>query len=256
MWVIPAGAQGVAVTPSRIFFNSPAGQIATERIKISNTDSAQLILNANLKDWHRDSLGNKTYADAGSLPTSNANWMRIDPVQLILQPGESKEVAVSIQVPGKAKPVTNSMLFLTQVNEGKPIKGIDKSGRKVNILIKVEIGIQLYNTLPGLGKKDLEFTSLQERRAHPDSTRSLAATIQNKGEVATDASLRVELTNKISGENTKIPALALSMLPGASQVVFITIPARLQRGTYQASVILDGGDGTDLKVAQKEIVYD
>ncbi|MCD2421418.1 hypothetical protein LQ567_01495 [Niabella pedocola] len=251
-----AGAQSVAVIPSRIFFNSTAGQVATERIKVSNTDSGMIVLNAILKDWYRDSLGNKIYSDPGSLPASNASWMRIDPKQLILQPGESKEVAVSVQVPKDAKPVTNSMLFLTQVNERKPIKGIDRSGRKVDILIKVEIGIQLYNTLPEVSKKNLEFIALQDRGPVTDSTRCMAATIQNTGAVATDATLRFELTKKNSGASIKLPPRIISMLPGSSQVVFITIPAHLQQGAYQATVILDGGEGTDLKVAQKEISYD
>ncbi|SDD32763.1 COG1470 family protein [Niabella drilacis] len=251
-----AGAQSVAITPSRIFFNSPAGQAATERIRVSNTDSGVLILNAALRDWYRDSLGNKIYSGPGSLSTSNANWIRIDPQQLILQPGETKEVTVSLQVPESAKPVTNSMLFLTQVNERKPVKGIDRSGRKVDILIRVEIGIQLYNTIPGINKKDLAFIALQDRGLNTDTTRCLAATIQNTGDIATDATLRFELTEKTSGNNIKLPPRVISMLPGASQVVFINFPAQLQQGKYQATVILDGGDGTDLKVAQKEIAYD
>nr|WP_262903633.1 hypothetical protein [Niabella beijingensis] len=249
-------AQGVAVTPSRIFFNSTAGQLATERIRVSNTDSGILVLNATLKDWYRDSLGNKIYSDPGSLPASNAGWMRVDPLQLVLQPGESKEVTVSMKVPAAAKPVTNSMLFLTQVNERKPVMGIDKSGKKVAILIKVEIGIQLYNILPALGKKNLEFTALQDRGVMADSARCLAATIQNSGEVPADAILRGELTQKSSGNNIKLQPRTLSMLPGASQLVLIRIPANLAPGQYQATLILDGGDGTDLKVAQKEIVYE
>ena len=249
-------AQGVAVSPSRIFFNAAAGQSVTERLQVSNTDSQVLILTATLKDWYRDSLGNKIYFEAGSLPTSNAGWMRIDPVQLVLQPHETKEVAVSIQVPDSCRKVTNSMLFLTQVNKRKPVTGIDPSGKKVMILIKVEIGIHLYNIVPGISRKDLEFTAFDDKGPNTDSTRLLAVTIRNRGEVPTDATLRLELTHKISGAGIQLPARPLSMLPGATQVILIPVPAHQSKGKYLAAAILDYGDGTDLKVAQKEIVYE
>ncbi|WP_018627725.1 hypothetical protein [Niabella aurantiaca] len=249
-------AQGVSVTPSRIFFSTPAGQSATRQIKISNTDKAVLILNARLKDWYRDSLGNKIYAEAGSLPASNARWMRVDPLQLVLQPGETKEVTVSIQVPEQPVPVTNSMLFLSQVNERKPVTGLDASGKKVAVIIKVEVGVHLYNTLPGLGRKDLEFTTFGDNGFITDSIRQLVITIRNNGEVPTDATLRFELTNKSSGDNIRLPSRAISMLPGSVQVIPINVPARLSKGRYQAAAILDSGDGTDLKVAQKEITYE
>lgn len=249
-------AQGVAVSPSRIFFNAAAGQSVTERLQVSNTDSQVLILTATLKDWYRDSLGNKIYFEAGSLPTSNAGWMRIDPVQLVLQPHETKEVAVSIQVPDSGRKVTNSMLFLTQVNKRKPVTGIDPSGKKVMILIKVEVGIHLYNIVPGISRKDLEFTAFDDKGPNTDSTRLLAVTIRNRGEVPTDATLRLELTHKISGAGIQLPARPLSMLPGATQVILIPVPAHQSKGKYLAAAILDYGDGTDLKVAQKEIVYE
>ncbi|AHF17799.1 hypothetical protein [Niabella soli] len=249
-------AQGVAVTPSRIFFNAAAGQAITERIRVSNTDSQMLVLSATVRDWYRDSLGNKVYFPAGSLPASNANWIRVDPVQLMLRPHETKEVAVSILVPDSSRGVTNSMLFLTQVNERKPVTGTDKSGKKIAMYIKVEVGIHLYNTVPGLNRKDLEFIAFEDKGANSDSTRRLALTIRNRGEVPTDAMLRCELTHKTSGNSIKIPARAISMLPGATEVIYITIPAREVKGKYQAVAILDYGDGTDLKVAQKEIVYE
>ncbi|MBO9620456.1 MAG: hypothetical protein J7539_15625 [Niabella sp.] len=215
-----------------------------------------LVLNATLKDWYRDSLGTKIYSEAGSLPASNARWVHIDPVQLVLQPGETKEVSVSMQVPGDPKPVTNSMLFLTQVNQRRPVTGIDKAGKKVGIIIKVEVGIHLYNTIPGISKKNLEFTAFEDKGRNSDSTRLLAVAIQNKGDVATDGQLRVELTNKTSGATVTIRPKAISMLPGATQIVYVNVPAHLQKGNYQAAAILDSGPATDLKVAQKDIVYE
>ena len=251
-----AGAQGVAVSPSRIFYNLSEGGSSTERIKISNTDSSELILNASLKDWYRDSLGNKIYFAPGSLNHSNANWLRISPSQIVLKPGESKEVSINIEVPQDAPPVSNSMLFLTQVNKKPPQERTDPSGKKVAVLIKLEIGIHVYNTLPAYHKKNIQFTQVEERAPLNDSTRVIATVLKNTGEVSTDAFLRLELTHKISGENRKFPARAITMLPGATQVILHYIPAHLAAGTYLAAFILDYGEDAELKVAQKDIQYE
>ncbi len=252
----PVQAQGVTVSPSRIFFSVPAGQRFTERIKISNPDSSELVLNASLKDWFRDSLGNKIYFPSASLPHSNAGWMRVFPSQIILQPGESKEVTVTVEVPEAPPPVTNSMLFLTQVNTRPPVEKTDPLGRKVAVLIKIEIGIHLYNTLPSFTKKDIQFVNVEERTSLKDSMRVVAAVLHNAGEVPTDAFLRFELTHKETGKSIKLPVKALAMLPGATQVVLNSVPARLLAGPYQAALILDCGEDTDLKVAQKELLYE
>lgn len=251
-------AQSITVNPSRVFFSNAAGQTSSRVIKVTNAGSQPLVLNTSLQDFYRDTLGNKVYSAAGTLPASNAKWLTIIPLQLNLAAGETKDVTVTMTAPpGQVKPVTNSMLFLTQINAQKPVTTTDKNQRKVGVIIKLEVGIHIYNTLPGLSRQDMEFTAFEDRGTdHKDSTRLLALTVVNNGEVSTDARVRFELTNKSTGEENKLPPAAITMLPGAKQVIYFHAPAGLAKGTYLAEAILDTGNDNDLKVAQKDVVYE
>ncbi len=251
-------SQGLVFSPMRVFFTNAAGQSSSQSIEVRNTGTEQLVLNTSLQDWYRDSLGNKVYSAAGTLPGSNAEWIKVFPEQLTIAPQESKQISVSMNVPADAsQKVSNCMLFLTQINAQKPSKIIEVSkGKNVGVIIKLQAGIHIYNTFAGLFKKDLEFVAFEDRGLINDSTRRLAITVANNGEVSTDGHLRFELTNKTTGDELKQEPLAITMLPGAKQIVYIKIPAQLTNGKYLAEAVLDTGNDNDLKVAQKEVVYE
>ena len=249
-------AQGLSVNPSRIFFSGEKGSIHTRSIKVTNSGNQTIILQASLKDWIRDSVGNKVYAEAGSTANSNASWIRLQSHQTTIQPNESIDIAVVITIPQNAVKVSNSMLFLTQINDTKPISGIDASGRKMSINLKLEVGIQIYNTVPGNETKNLEFISFEDRGMVNDSTKNVELAIHNTGNIPTDAYLRLELTNTSSGETIKIDPKPISMLPNAVQKIVIGFSPKQHKGQYLATAILEYGEDVDLKVAKKEIRYE
>lgn len=248
-------SQGITVNPSRIFFNLAPEQTSSQVIRITNPGNEPIVFNAYLKDWYRDSTGEKIYSDTGSLPTSNASWLRTSPSQLEIQPGQTKEVTVYMQVPADAKPVANSMLFLSQVNEQKPVYK-NTGGRKVGIHIRLEVGVHIYNVQPQLSKKEFTFLSFEDLGLINDTTKRLAVKVKNIGEIPVDAYIRLELTNKATGDELKIASQAISMLPNAEQFVYFSIPAHLEKGKYLATAILDFGNDSDLKVAEKAIEYE
>ncbi|MBS1662892.1 MAG: hypothetical protein JST68_17740, partial [Bacteroidetes bacterium] len=75
------------------------------------------------------------------------------------------------------------------------------------------------------------------------------------GEVSTDVTFRVELTEKSTGKEVGVPEKMLTLLPGTEQVVYIDLPLGMPPGRYLAVAFLDTGDQNDLKVAEKDIVY-
>ena len=252
----PTLGQGISVAPSRIFFSADKGGSQTKTIKVTNSGNQAMVLLASLRDWIRDSVGEKVYSLAGTNSNSNASWIRFQPTQTTIQPNESVDISVVITVPNQAAKVTNSMLFLTQINDTKPISGVDANGRKMAINFKLEVGIQIYNTVPGEESKNLEFISFEDRGMVNDSTKSLVLGIQNNGNIPTDAHLRLELTNISSGATIKLTPKPISMLPNTFQKIALGISPKQNKGKYLATAILEYGEDVDLKVAKKEIVYD
>ncbi|PIH00830.1 hypothetical protein CS542_03425 [Pedobacter sp. IW39] len=66
-----------------------------------------------IQDWNRDSLGTKVYYDSNTLPLSNASWLTLSSNNVAVQPGENKQVNVSMTIPANADKLTTSMLFHT-----------------------------------------------------------------------------------------------------------------------------------------------
>ncbi len=255
LWITLCMAQGISVSPSRIFFKGEPGQTVSQTITLNNATSTEFNFVANLKDWDRDSLGNKRYYPAGQRKQSNAAWLSLSENSTHLAPGETKLLNLTMTIPpaGQTSRLTNSMLFLTQVKEQQ--KGL-QNGLNVNVLL--EVGIQVYHTPAGLDAGNLEFMAFEDRGIVSEPTshnvRRMQVKIKNTGQINKDGYLRFELTNTATGEEVPVKATAIAILPEAEQWIQVDLPAEL-KGPYLAVAILDAGSQYDLKIAEKEITY-
>lgn len=249
-----ASGQGFSISPSRIFFSGNPGETVSQTVLFGNTSDKPLSFITRIQDWDRDSLGTKVYYDSNTMPLSNAKWITLSSNAVTVQPGENKQVIVSLTIPAEAKKLTNSMLFFTQVKEQEsPQKVVAKIG--LNVLM--EVGIQVYYVPRGLNAGELEFLSFEDRGAYDNGkskSRRLALKIHNRGNLNKDAFIRFELTNKETGEEIKIKPQVIAMLPEATQLIIVDLPTEL-KGKFLAVALLDAGSSYDLKVAEKEIIY-
>jgi len=249
-----AKGQGFSVSPSRIFFSGNPGETTSQTINFSNTSGAPISFTTKIQDWNRDSVGVKIYYEAGTLPLSNAKWLSVASNSIVIKPGEIKKVVVSMQIPKDANQLTHSMIFFTQVKE-QQAQNTTGTGIGVNLLL--EVGVQAYYVPKGLNAGDIEFISFDDRGAYDDGkikSRRMALKIHNNGHLNKDAFIKVELTNKETGEEIKIDPKSIAMLPGATQTVLLDLPANL-KGKFLVVALIDAGSVYDLKVAEKEILY-
>jgi len=255
-------AQGsLAASPARLFYTGAAGQAVVQTVRLSNTGASLMTLKASLRDWERDSLGVKVYYAAGTLGRSNAGWLRLNADVVELAPGQEKTVTVTMNIPANASPqqVKNSMLFFTQINEQNKQAETNKKQKQVAISVRFEVGIHVYFTPPGLSKKELNFVAFNDRgkvTTTEGRVKQLALTIKNTGEVTAEAQLRIEVTDAATGEEFKFPDRPIAMLPGANQVIYINVPAKLAGRSLVAVAMLDSGAAIDLKVAEKAFKYE
>lgn len=249
-----AYGQGISLSPTRLFFSGKPGETASQIINFSNTSATAFTFNTRVQDFERDSLGMKVYYDGGSKANSNAKWISLSAGNIVIQPGERKAVTVSMTIPNDANEQSHSMIFFTQSVEQKP-KSSQGVALGMNILL--EMGVQVYFTPPALATGELEFLSFTDLGNNEDGktkSRRLALKIHNTGAINKDAFVRIELTNKDTGEEIKIKPENIAMLPGATQSVILRLPADL-KGKFLVVAMLDAGESYDLKVAEKEITY-
>jgi hypothetical protein len=249
-----AMGQGFSVSPSRLTFSGNPGETVSQSITFSNNSSTPLSFINRIQDWDRDSLGNKTYYDGNIKPLSNAKWISLSSNSVVIKPGEVKQVIISMNIPAEAKKLTNSMLFFTQVREQQAEK---TKGTSIGINILMEVGVQVYYAPKGLNAGEFEFLAFDDKGIVDQKgvkMRRLALKIHNKGAINKDATVKLELTNKDTGEEIKLAPEIIAMLPDATQWVMLDLPAAL-KGKFLAVALLDAGSTYDLKVAEKEIIY-
>lgn len=249
-----AKGQGFSVSPSRVFFTGNPGETTSQTINFGNTSKAPISFTTRIQDWTRDSVGVKVYYEGGTQPSSNAKWLSIASNSIVIQPGEQKKVIISMQIPQDAKQLTHSMIFFTQVNEQQAQKN---TGTGIGINLLLEVGVQAYYVPKGLNAGEIEFMSFDDRGAFDDGKikcRRMALKIHNTGSLNKDAFIKVELTNKETGEEIKIDPKSIAMLPNSTQTVLLDLPANL-KGKFLVVALIDAGSVYDLKVAEKEIIY-
>jgi len=255
-FILPSAVkgQGFSISPSRVFFTGNPGETVTHDLTFANTSSKRLSFVTKMQDWERDSLGNKVYYESNTRPGSNAKWLSIPGNEISIEPGETKQVVLTMVIPQDAGKLSHSMIFFTQRQEQQPVKAAKAS---IGINIIMEVGIQVYYTPKGLNAGDLEFKAFEDRGIVETAgikNRRVAIKIHNNGELNKDAWVRLELTNKETGEEVKIEPATIAMLPNATQWISINLPAKL-KGKYLAIAMLDAGSFYDLKVAEKELIY-
>jgi len=253
MWGGEANGQGLSVAPSRIFFKGKPGQTVTESITFTNNSNKNLTFTSAIKDWERDSLGTKVYYPSSKLKESNGNWLSLSESTIVLTPGQTKQVALNMQIPTNAIVMSHSMVFFTQANEQKKVDAQVKIG--LNVLL--EVGVQVYHVPDGLLPGTLEFLAFDDRGINKKDTafvRAMRVKVKNNGQLNKDAYVRFELTNIETGEEITIKPIAIAMLPNAIQSIQLELPGNL-KGRYLVVSILDAGSQYSLKVAEKEIIY-
>ncbi|WP_442589134.1 COG1470 family protein [Pedobacter sp. AW31-3R] len=247
--------QGISLSPSRLFFSGKPGETLSQTINFSNTSEKVFTFTTRIQNFERDSLGIKYYFSGDTIANSNVKWLSLSSGNIVIQPGEKKSVTVTMNVPKEVPKQTHSMVFFTQAAEQTPRQS---SGVALGMVVLLEMGVQVYYTPSGLPAGDLEFISFTDLGNHLDEahkrSRRLAIKIHNTGAINKDAFVRFELTNKDTGEEIKIKPENVAMLPDATQVVILNLPADL-KGKFLVVALLDAGESYDLKVAEKEITY-
>jgi len=246
-----SNGQDISISPVVMRLSGKPGEIINRVIYISNTGKSTYEFQVNMKDWKRDSLGNKLYSDPGTLLHSNANWVSFPETDFKLLPAEKKEFPIYIQIPEKIDPSmsTNSMLFITQINPFEK----STNHKALGIKVSYEFGVQLLYSPEKADVGTILYKNLEHVIDSVTKTSLVKISIQNTGTVHKNGVINVELTNKQTGEEIKLDPLSFAILPLDFQYIYFKIPTALATGEYLLIALLDAGKDTELKVAEKNI---
>lgn len=254
--VSPAG--GVAVSPSTMRFNAKPGSPQKKTLKITNDSKRKYRFQISFQDVGMDVEGKKEISVPQKYRHALSKYLAVSPAYVELDPGTSKVVEVIANIPaGDSTAIAMwTTLIVDEVRdrEKMEVPNPDKSTIGLGIYAGIGFGIKVYQNPLNVIVNSVEIMKLRFEKGAPENknTNSLVMLAKNTGDGIGYCLYYIELTNLVTGKQTKLKVKQFGVLPGYSTEIRFDLPKELEKGKYSAMAVLDFGDKEVLQTAEIE----
>lgn len=247
-------AEALTVSPLRLEYEAAPEQMIVDTIKVSNETSTGTIVAPVVRDFiaSGDGSGTPVFVGEEEQPKSSLkDWVSFSIERVALQPGDSREVTFTIQVPKGASSggYFGAILFST-------VPASDES-----VLIQTEVGALVLISVPGDAKQEGALIDVQAgQRLVSHLPVSFTASFENTGEVHLKPSGEVHIMNLFGREVVSLPINpdGGNVLPGSTRALMVSwqhqeVPSEtieivkewqnFALGRYTATFAVDDGTG-------------
>ena len=232
----PAQALKFNFATEPIKINAKPGDMInrTFRLTLANDEKATRF-KAHMEDWWRSEDGKQSfYREPGTLSRSCAPWVKLNPVESVVGPGQTLNVRLSITVPKDAKPGGYwAALTVDEVPDPLSTPG------GVGIRFVGSLSVGLFINLSPLEKQ----ARILDVQLHPDRAE---IKLRNEGNCPLPVEGRYEFYEPGAKDaKAVVPIPRSTVLPEPIDTATVTVPlpdrTALPSGRYQVRVILDIG---------------
>jgi len=223
----PTLAQGgIKVSPATIDLVVGRGQTTEEVISIENQGDSVARIRVYAMDFSIDKESNFAFSEPGHESYSCARWLTPDEAEFDLNPGETKEVKVTISVPSEVEPGGHyaALFFETTPVEAPPGVSVTIAGRIPSLF---------YLTIPGITEaevfSDAEIVSLLLPGWVEKGPVETGVVVRNTGNIHLTIAAKAYFSG-FRGEN--IGELDLG------QVVVLPHSERIMKGSWEKTPLL------------------
>ena len=223
----------LSVSPIRVEHSVKQGERGTDIISVTNSGTAPTRLKVSIEDWSLTRDGNPIFAKTEKSPHSCAAWIRINPVDFRIGPGQTKDVRYTVTVPqGVEDGGYRAAVIFETIPDGVPgdkIKRLFLKGRIITILYEV------------VGKPIPQGHANGLRAEIKKEGIDFILALQNTGKVhyRTKGSITVKSPSGTKVFEVDLPDVPV--LPGSERNVKINYDKPIPRGTYTALAVVDIG---------------
>lgn len=250
--LIPSNAQDFEVAPAKMNFNCEPGQIQTKTLTIRNHANQKQQFSLTTGDVIVDSLGHNTIPKENTkIERSSKDWISISPSFIDINPNESVEVKVVMQVPPDHRETRWCMLYVTATEEQTSMAA-DKQ-MKSGIAVKPRISIKVLQSPASNTNYKASIENLKEITQAKDSVRTFQAKISNTGDKLIEGKIYLVLSNLETAKEIKKAPERITVLPGSKKMATIAMPSNIPPGKYSLALILDYGNNSALEAVQMNV---
>lgn len=230
----PWAAQvSISVSPIRVEHWVKQGEKGTDMILVTNDGKAPTRLKVSIADFTITSDGNPQFIKPDGNPQSCAQWIRINPVDFRIGPGQTREVRYTIAVPRDAEDggYRAAIIFETvpDVAPGDKMKRVFLKGRIVTIIYEV------------VGKPVPQGHVSSLRAERKQEGIDFVLSLQNIGKVHYRTKGKVTVKDEQGKKAFEMEIPDVPVLPGSEREVRISYDKPIVRGKYTATAVVDIG---------------
>jgi P pilus assembly chaperone PapD len=240
-------AQDFEVAPAKLNFDCEPGQIQTKIVTIQNHSNQKQQFSLTASDIKAEGDTSKTV----NKDRSCKDWITVNPSLSELNPNESKDITVIMQVPpGKSKTCW-AIIYVTPTEEQTSADAAKVL--KTGIRLKPRIGIKVIQSPKSNTNYKASLTDLKEITKTKDSLRTFEVKVNNLGDKVVEGKLYLVLSDLTTAKEIKAKPLKINVLPDNKKTAKLIVPKNVPAGKYSLAAILDYGNNTPLEAVQSTI---
>jgi hypothetical protein len=248
LFCLSAYCQDFEVAPVLMSFDANPGEIQIQKLTLRNHANIKQKFVFNLADYEIDANGKKQPLPVGSSKNSCSDWISINPSFVELNPNEEAQVDVNMAVPPDGFRTKWSMI---QVQVAKEQEGFEADRELTTGVVLVPRIVVLVKQSP---KSNNNFrgkiSDFKEITNAGDRERKFEVTIENTGDKIFDGKVNLALANIMTAEEQSFSPTEVTVYPGYSRKVELSLPSQLKPGKYALAVLLDYGHRRPIEGSQ------
>ena len=223
----------ISVSPIRVEHLVKQSEKGTDTISVTNDGTAPARLKVSIEDWALTREGNPMFMKVGKNPYSCADWIRINPVDFRINPGQTREVRYTVAVPERVEEAGYRVAIIFEtvpdVTPGEKAKRVYLKGRIATIVYEV-VGKPVPQGHANSLKADLKKEGMD-----------CILVLQNTGKVhfRTKGSITVKDSNGSKAFEVELPDVPV--LPESEREIKVSYDKSIPKGKYTATAVVDIG---------------
>lgn len=242
--LLPSYGQDFEVAPVKLNYDCEPGQIQTKTMTIRNHANTKQQFVLVISDIKLDSI-------KSSVNKSCKDWLTINPSFFDINPNETMEVKVTMQVPPGQYATRGAMIHVSATEEQTALSA-DKQ-MKSAIKVKPRIGVKVVQSPRSNTNYKGAITHLKEITQAKDTVRSFEVKVMNTGDKMIDGKIYIVLSNLETAKEIKQKPQKVSLFPGVSKITTLYMPKNVPPGKYSLAAILDYGNNSTLEAVQMNV---
>lgn len=203
----------LSIFPEKFDLEVSRGEILKDKIRISNSSDTPLTININLKNFSAgDETGGMVFKEeAADISYNPSQWIKFEKESFILEPGESKEIKFTLNVPANAEPGGHyaAAFFQTEISPETAQARIMPT-LAVLFLLKIKGAEEKYPALD----KQIELVEFNVPRFIEAGPVNLSFRVKNNDPIHIKAGGRLVIYNLFNRVKEEIKIEEQTILPG------------------------------------------